>query len=178
MKIYNLKINGSKTFKIIGSIICIIVVCLFVFAVWRVFGMAKDEGACINPNELSSIQSSNYTNILKSTHDNLDNYIGKKVNFSGYVYRIYDFKDSEFVLARDMVISSDNQTVVVGFLCDSKNAKDFEDRTWVEITGEITKGDYHGEIPIIKISDIKKCDKPNDAFVYPPDDTYLQTPEI
>lgn len=178
MMIYNLKINGSKTFKIIGSIICIVVICLFIFAVWKVFGMAKQEGSCQSSNEFSVIQSTNYTNVLKSIHDDLEAYIGKKVNFSGYIYRVYDFSDNEFVLARDMVISSDNQTVVVGFLCDSNNAKNFEDGTWVEITGEISKGDYHGEIPIIKISDIKKCEKPKDSFVYPPDDTYLQTPEI
>ena len=178
MVIFNFKINGSKVFKFIGAIFCIIIISLLIFLVLRVFGMAKHEGACTSPDELSVIKSDNYTNILKSTHEDLASFIGKKVNFSGYVYRVYDFKDNEFVLARDMVISSDNQTVVVGFLCDSKNAKDFEDGTWVEISGEITKGDYHGEMPIIKISNIKKCEKPNDAFVYPPDDTYLQTPEI
>ena len=32
-----------------------------------------------------------------------------------------DFKETEFVLARDMIISSDMQTLIVGFLCDYKN---------------------------------------------------------
>ena len=32
---------------------------------------------------------------------------------------MYDFNNEQFVLARDMIVSSDFQTVVVGFLCHS-----------------------------------------------------------
>lgn len=178
MLIYNIKINGSKVFKIIISIITIIVICLFIFAVWKIFRIAKNEGETNNPKDVSVIQSDNYTNVLKSVHEDLNSYVGKKVSFSGYVYRVYDFEETEFVLARDMVVSSDLQTVVVGFLCDYKNAKDFQDGTWVNITGKITKGYYHGEIPVIKISKIEKCGEPDNSLVYPPDETYLQTSEI
>ena len=72
-----------------------------------------------------------------------------------------------------MVISSNFQTVVVGFLCESENIKDFADNSWVELTGEITKGDYHGDMPIIKVTELKSCDKPNDEIVYPPDEYYI-----
>ena len=59
--------------------------------------------------------------------------------------------------------------------CYYKNAKNFSDGTWVNISGEITKGDYHGTIPVIEIKDIKQCEKPKDEFVNPPDDTYIPT---
>ena len=46
----------------------------------------------------------------------------------------------------------------------------------IEITGEITKGEYHGDMPIIKITEIKKINKPSkDEYVYPPDDSYIPT---
>ena len=51
------------------------------------------------------------------------------------------------------------QTLIVGFLCDYKDANFFENETWVEITGEITKGSYHGDMPIIKINKIDKIEK-------------------
>jgi len=120
----------------------------------------------------------NYTNILKSVHDNPDEYIGQKIKFSGYVYRIIDFTEKEFVLARNMVVSSDFQTVVVGFLCNYDKAKDFEDGTWIEITGTITKGAYHGEMPIVDIENIQKTEKPSDEYVYPPDDDYIPTSSL
>lgn len=103
------------------------------------------------------------------------NIYGQKISFTGYVYRVYDFSNTQFVLARNMVISSDNQTLVVGFLCNFKDASKFSDGTWVNITGTITKGDYHGDIPVIEIKEMKACDKPSDEYVYPPDDTYIPT---
>ena len=59
---------------------------------------------------------------------------GQKISFSGYVYRVYDLKENEFILARDMVVTSDFQTVVVGFLCSYKNASSYKNGTWVNIT--------------------------------------------
>ena len=77
-----------------------------------------------------------------------------------------------------MIISSDYQSVIVGFLCEYDKAKDFQDNTWIEITGEITKGNYHGDMPIVKITNITKVDKPNDEYVYPPDENYIPTSGI
>ena len=77
-----------------------------------------------------------------------------------------------------MVVSSDFQTVVVGFLCSYENANKFKNNSWVTITGEITKGYYHGDIPIIKIEKIEEIQKPEDALVYPPDDFYIPTSSL
>lgn len=77
-----------------------------------------------------------------------------------------------------MIISSNSQYVVVGFLCEFENAKDFKDDTWVNITGEITKGNYHGDMPIIKITHIENTEKPSEEYVYPPDDSYIPTAGI
>ena len=94
------------------------------------------------------------------------------------MYKRQDLKENQFVLARDMIISSDYQSVIVGFLCEYDKAKDFQDNTWIEITGEITKGNYHGDMPIVKITNITKVDKPNDEYVYPPDENYIPTSGI
>lgn len=40
-----------------------------------------------------------------------------KINFKGYIYRVFDFEENQFVIARDMFINEEKtQTVVVGFL--------------------------------------------------------------
>ena len=84
-------------------------------------------------------------------------------------------QDNQFVLARNMIINSNSQSVVVGFLCECDSAKDFANDTWVEITGEIVKGSYHGDMPIVRITDIKAVDTPKEEYVYPPDDSYIPT---
>ncbi len=181
MFVYNVKINGSKVFKIFLACVIVIIICILAIICFRIFtgaNQASKNSTCMPPSGVSKISAKNYTNILKTVHENIDDYVGIKINFTGYVYRVLDLTDNQFVLARDMIISSDFQTVIVGFLCEFEKAKDYQDNTWVEVTGEITKGDYHGDMPIIKVTDMKQVDKPNEEFVYPPDESYIPTSGI
>ena len=176
MFVYNVKFNGKKFVKILFVIIAVLITIYFAISAYKIYSNSFKVKDKIEEPDVINITAKNYTNILKAVHDDTESYIGKKICFTGYVYRVLDFKDTEFVLARDMLISSDMQTLIVGFLCDSKNAKDFVDESWVEITGEITLGTYHGDMPIIQVKEIKQIEKPqSDIYVYPPDDTYVPT---
>ena len=179
MFIYNYKFNIKLFTKILFVIIGLIVTAYFLISSWKIYkNCFKVRDDIYNENTIN-ISCDNYTNVLKAVHENLDSYIGKKICFTGYVYRNLDFKDTQFVLARDMIVSSDSQTLIVGFLCECKKVKNFKDNTWVEITGEITKGTYHGEIPVIKIKEIKEIEKPNEnIYVYPPDNSFVPTSNI
>lgn len=178
MFIYNVKINGSKIFKYFFIAVVILVLIIVGIVTFKTFNGASNASknlSCSPQNGISKISTNNYTNVLKTVHENIDNYIGVKINFTGYVYRVLDLKENQFILSRDMLISSDFQSVIVGFLCEYEKAKDFENDTWIEVTGEITKGEYHGDMPIVKITDIKRTDKPNEEYVYPPDESYIPT---
>ena len=100
-----------------------------------------------------------------------------ELKYTGYIYRVIDFKENQFVIARDMFINeSKTQSVVVGFLCESKDAKNFKDGTWVNITGSIEMGKYHNEqIPFIKITDLKEATEPENSYVMPPSNSYIPT---
>lgn len=121
------------------------------------------------------IPSNQYTNVLKAVHDDLDCYIGKELSFVGYVYKIDYLGENQFVLARNMVVNSASQTVVVGFLSECDKINTFENLSWVKVTATIEKGYLDGDIPLLKVSSIENASKPNDEFVYPPDDTYVPT---
>lgn len=182
MFVFNVKVNGSKIFKFffIGVIILLIIImCIVIYSIFSGANNFSRSSSCILKNGVSQIEAKNYTNILKTVHENINSYVGKKICFTGYIYRVLDLQDNQFVLARDMIINSNSQTVVVGFLCEYDDAKNYEDNTWVQVTGEITKGDYHGDMPIIKVTDIKTVDKPSqEEYVYPPDDSYIPTAEL
>lgn len=179
MFIYNLKINGNIIFRTI--IIFIIITALIVLSL-SIYNFYYKSNFVINDklpsNSIANIEAHEYTNILKQVYDNVDTYIGQTINFTGYVYKTYDLKESEFVLARDMLINSDSQSVVVGFLCSYDNAKDFKEGTWVNVTGKIIKGYYHNEIPVIDINKIEETIKPEEEYVYPPESTYIPTSVI
>lgn len=177
MFIYNLKVSGSKIFKFFAVTVSIIVVILFILSIYKIIFGAKNDSTYADYmiSAVSPIDPKNYTNILKAVHEDMDSYVGTKFRFSGFVYRAIDFKENQFVLARNMVISSDYQTLIVGFLCESEKIINIKDNTWIEITGTIQKGEYHGDIPVIKVTNLKETEKPIDEYVYPPDDTYIPT---
>ena len=135
MFIYNLKFSGNIIFKSILIIIIMIALIILFLSSLNIFKNAKlkvDDN--IEVNNTVNIDSNNYTNILEEVYNNVDTYVGQNISFTGYVYRLYDMKDNEFVLARDMLINSDSQSVVVGFLCTANNAKNFKNGTWVNIS--------------------------------------------
>jgi len=175
MFIFNIKLNLKLITKVVLIVICVLIIFLCIFSFYKVFSQTVKVNDKNKSPGVMTIEPNNYTDVLKSVHDNLGDHIGQKINFVGYVYRLSDFTKDEFVLARDMVVNANKDTVVVGFLCKYKDATKFKDGHFVEITGTIEKGDYHGVIPIINITKIQEVDKPADALVYPPDDSYIQT---
>ena len=157
IKIINLKVNLSKILVFASILIAV----LFIFAtIIKLIHINQNDDTIIMTNE-------NYTYILNDCHNNIDKYANKKISFTGYIFRANDFKETQFVTARDMLINN-SEFRIVGFLCNYKNAKKFEDNIWVSVDGIVTKGDYNGEIPIIEVKNIKKITTPNDVFVYPP----------
>lgn len=181
MFVYNLKLNKNSLFKIIIGTLSIICISLMITALYKIFSTANDsnQDKCLPQKGIALIDDKNYTNILKMVYEDIETYIGQEISFTGYVYRVSDIKENEFILARDMIISdSPKQTVVVGFLATCSNSQIYENGAWVNVTGSIQKGYYLEEIPILKISEIKRTSRPENADVPAPDDYYIPTSVI
>ena len=136
MYVRNFKLNGKMIFKIVFVILTILIFIMFAIGVINIINSneritSKSEG--VPQSEINTISAANYTNVLKTVHDNMNQYIGKKIKFVGFVYRLYDFPNDQFVLARQMIVSPDLQAVVVGFLCHLNGAEKYKDGCWVEI---------------------------------------------
>ena len=175
MFIYNIKLSGTKMFKFVFIIIIAFVIFLCGVVGYKLYKASITVNDDISCSGIPKLTNKNYSSILKTVHENVDTYVGQKIKFSGFVYRVYDLDKEQFVLGRNMIISSDFQTVVVGFLCHYKDAETLRDNAWVEIEATITKGTYHGDMPILEINSLKQIEKPNDEYVYPPDEDYIPT---
>ena len=179
MFICNVSMQKIKRFRILlYIIIAIFIISIMIFVYNK---SQKDKLVYITDSnsydEIYEISNSNYTNMLKDCYEHLDNYVGKKIKCTGFVHRLYDFKDNQFVIAREMLTSpisnSQAEVVIVGFLCESDNTSSLKEKEWIEIEGEITKGFYHSEIPIIKITNVTKRNCPDNPLVNPPDGGYV-----
>ena len=139
------------------KIIFVILICFFILLFSNLF------------DSTVNMTSENYTTILKEYHDTPYKYEGQKIKTSGYIFRNKDFTNNQFVIARDMLISED-ETQIVGFLCESINASKFLNNEWVCAEGNIYVGNYYGPMPIIRLTKINSISKPNSPFVLPPKD--------
>ena len=160
MFVLNLKLNLKK-------IVAILIVVSVVTAVSVEFINSKNttsiETSKKNTNYDYILNEENYTNILKTIHENIDSNINKTVKMSGFVFKKNDFKENIFVCGMNTIINDEEN--VAGILCESPDTKELKDNEWIEITGIITKGEYNGTMPIIKIFSIKKIDTPKNTYI-------------
>ena len=176
MFIYNLKLNKKAISRVF--IICsfIIILAIIFFSIYIIFFKNHNQSSNdVKFDEIIDLNEKNYTNILKAANEDIDSYVGVKVRVIGYVYRLLDFDKNEFVVARDMRFNQDNQSLVVGFLCNYDDAYKYSDGTWVEVVGKIKKGKFNGNIAMLDIISIKETNAPENIFVNPPDKTYIPT---
>ena len=94
MFVYNFKIKKPSGLQLLFICAIIIAIIFFIISAYRIFKASNifridDE---LNPSDIYEITNTNFTNILKTVHDNVDSYIGQKVHLIGYVYRVPDIR--------------------------------------------------------------------------------------
>lgn len=98
----------------------------------------------------------------------LNKYIGKTVQLSGFVYKEEGFSNNQLVISRFLVTHSADDADIVGFLSEFNEASTLSEDTWIEATGTLEKTNYNGsELPQLKITSWKKIDEPDESYVYP-----------
>lgn len=158
MFVCNFKLNFKKLL-IIAAII-MVAVALFLEVTSMFQGKSSNNFDYVLDNH-------NFTDVLKTVHDNIDANIGKTIKMSGFVFRLPDFRANYFVCGRNMLLDGDEK--VVGFLCTYNGDIDLTDSEWVEITGNIVKGYYTTDMPVIEVTNIQKITAPANTFVEKPD---------
>ncbi|WP_042160843.1 TIGR03943 family putative permease subunit [Paenibacillus gorillae] len=102
-----------------------------------------------------------------------DNFIGKKIEISGFVYREDTMKDGQFVISRLAMLCCSADTEPYGILAAVPDGNKLADDTWVQATGTIALTHYLGnEVMELKIDELKTIKQPKSPYVYP-DDAYF-----
>ena len=135
-----------KTMKFFKNIYFVCSFIILIIGFCLVFNYIQSQNTII-------ITKDNYIQILKDCHDNIDNYLGKKIVVSGYVYIREDFAFNRLVIAQNISLnpSTPDETYIVGFLCENLSDYNFSNNETIKINGIITKGIYNDlEYPIIE----------------------------
>lgn len=158
MFVVNIKLDYKK-------VLFFCIVCATIIASIIEFGFNNDSILTNNniENYDYEITEKNFVSSLKKIYDSIDENIGKTIKVSGFIYTLPDFNENFFVCGRYLV--QDNTSQVAGFLFNYDGEMDLKENEWVEICGSIIKGDYNGEVPVIKVNTIEKIIAPANTYV-------------
>lgn len=125
-------------------------------------------GMKLYKKELIEVKEEGFIEILSSLDLFMNNFIGKKIEISGFVYHEDDMKANQFVVARFSISCCTADGSPFGMMVQSTQAQKFAKDTWVKITGTINKTTYNGiEIMTLIADKVEKTNASRTPYVYP-----------
>ena len=113
------------------------------------------------------ITNENYMEVMEAIYDYPDEFEGKTVQFTGFVYNDPSHANSQF-LFRFGIIHCIADSGVYGLLTKG-NTRQYENNTWISAKGKLVNH-YHKELkqnlPTLEIDSFTKVDKPENPYVY------------
>ncbi len=95
-------------------------------------------------------------------------FIGKKVELSGFVYKEEGMDPSQLVVARFIITHCLADAGVIGFLAEWEDAEKLEEDTWIRVKGTLDITQYgEFELPKLHVEEWEKISMPADPYVYP-----------
>ncbi|MCL6459301.1 MAG: TIGR03943 family protein [Gorillibacterium sp.] len=97
-----------------------------------------------------------------------DNFLGKKLKISGFIYREDGMKPNQFVISRLAMQCCSADSAPYGVMVETAGTNAFKEDTWISLTGIIGSTEYDG-VEIMKLDslEIKKIEIPSTPYVYP-----------
>ncbi|MZQ86702.1 TIGR03943 family protein [Paenibacillus sp. 5J-6] len=109
-----------------------------------------------------------YMEILSTIDLFKANFIGKKIELTGFVYREDNMTSNQFVVGRFAVSCCSADATPYGVMIDFPTAATYPKDMWVKVTGTVQNGSYNGnDIFVIKATQIDKITAPSSPYVYP-----------
>lgn len=122
-----------------------------------------------------AIKDKGFMETVSSIDFYMRNFIGKKVEMSGFVYREDSMDADQFVVSRFAVQCCSADASPFGFMVESSMGKSLKKDTWVTVEGTLGSTMYGGnEILKIDATRIQRIEAPATPYVFP-DMDYFKT---
>ncbi|SEP10263.1 TIGR03943 family putative permease subunit [Propionispora vibrioides] len=114
------------------------------------------------------VDSNNYTEVMSEINDFPQDYIGKKLTMTGFVFRSPGLGDRQLSLVRYVMVCCAADALPYGVMCETADAKKYPDGTWLSGTGVIAMGRYKDQdTPVIQLTSVEKVAAPEKPYVFP-----------
>jgi len=135
--------------------------------------VTKIQQPGIDENGIVTFNDKYFGYMHYEVEENPRKYNGKEVVITGFVYKSPDFKENEFKVARMASSFCADDAYVLGLMCLTEDADDFEHRQWVTVKGTLVFTSYknskssfeYGRI-YLKPTSIEKIQMRPDYYLY------------
>lgn len=125
-------------------------------------------GKQLYQKELIPVVEEGFLEIITAVDLYRQNFVGKKMEISGFVYRENNMASNQFVISRMAMTCCAADSMPYGILVESSRAASYGEDTWMKLTGIIGETEYDGvEIMRLEALKVEKMEAPNDPYVYP-----------
>jgi putative membrane protein len=125
-------------------------------------------GKKLYQSNLISVKEDSYIETLTTVDLYLDNFIGKKIELDGFVYRQDNMKENQFVVGRFAIQCCSADASPFGVMAEYDRAKVLATDSWIHATGTIQKVTFNDtEIMALKLEKFEKIEEPKTKYVYP-----------
>jgi len=117
--------------------------------------------------QLITITENNFIEGIRELTLYPQDYQGKEISITGFVYKGRVTGNNEFSLVRYIIVCCASDAMPYGLLCETDEADRYSEETWLSVRGVIKVGQYNNKDSlIVKISSIKQIEKPSKPYVY------------
>lgn len=114
------------------------------------------------------VKEEGFIEILSSIDLFVEPFLGKTIEFSGFVYREETMRADQFALARFQIQCCSADALPFGIMVQYDRAQSYATDSWVKVTGTVGQTPYN-DLDIMKVDAVKieKVDAPSTPYVYP-----------
>lgn len=114
------------------------------------------------------LDNANFYGYLYDIYASPEDYTGKEIELTAFVFFDGSVNENEFVAARLVMVCCAADMATSGFLCEYEKSSELEADTWVTVRGTLgVKNSQGTNIPYIIVSSVEKTDAPSEEYIYP-----------
>ena len=122
----------------------------------------------LEESEVIQMNDGIYSSYVEALNMNPNDFDGRKIRVSGFVYKEEGLAENQLVLSRFLISHCIADASVTGLITEFNQAKEFEQDTWLEIEGTLKVTTYNGiELPLIKAEKWTVIKEPAEPYIYP-----------
>ena len=128
----------------------------------------NQEMEMLEKSEVIQMNDGTYSSNVEAINMDSNNFEGRKIKVSGFVYREEGLEENQLVLSRFLITHCIADASITGLITEFDQANKFEKDIWLEIEGTLEVTTYNGiQLPLIRAEKWAVIKEPSVPYIFP-----------